>query len=597
MSGVTQECSEPGCSCPAAFRTRSKPAWCAQHITEILQRGGLEPLEPFVKPTAWRLTRCIRCGCEAHYRLEYTVDLNRTGEATCRACHWREWARAVRSAQGAYANWTPIPETKARKHAEDNGYEYLEPLTDPSLPDDPHRVRCVYCGRISAKRLGDIDFGCSCQSNPSRDRQTTDVSGPKKKELLKDSGLTILSWWDHDRNDTPTWETVTVRAIRDAHWKCPECGLRFTCKIRDMVIASECPSCEPRHRAAREAEYARYKVTFIADVPELLAAWADDADPATVTVADSWLRRFRCPQGHHPRLIPLTFLQSGCHLCRGNETRRAWLEAVQMDPDSPQLNREIAAQWHPTRNSAIRLEKVSPGSRRMLWWQNPECGHEWQETPAERNKGQRLRCPECRTILDSLAYHYPEVAAEWSPMNPLTAWQVRPSGQTAFTPTWVCANNADHTWQAPLASRSAGAGCPECREAGKSKIELAYHAATQAVFVHAASGQALTSDLFRRRARWLVDITATLSSGQQVVIEYDGSYWHAGKIEIDTAKSLDLLAAGYLVARLREHPLPPLPISDDNYAEFVVYANAPDPETAVTRVKDWATTRSRGAPS
>lgn len=33
------------------------------------------------------------------------------------------------------------------------------------------------------------------------------------------------------------------------------------------------------------------------------------------------------------------------------------------------------------------------------------------------------------------------------------------------------------------------------------------------------------------------------------------------QIEIGTAKSLDLLVAGYLVARLREHPLPPLPIS------------------------------------
>jgi hypothetical protein len=182
VSVVQQECSEPGCSQPAGFRTRSKPAWCDQHIAEILRRGGLEPLEPFTKPTAWRLTRCLRCGCVAHYRFEYTLDKNRIDEATCRACYWRGWAISAPSLQGACAALVPVPYAVARKRAADSGYEYLEPLTSPSLPDDPHRVKCVYCGRVSAERLGDIDFGCSCQSNPRRDRQTTNVSGPKKKE-------------------------------------------------------------------------------------------------------------------------------------------------------------------------------------------------------------------------------------------------------------------------------------------------------------------------------------------------------------------------------------------------------------------------------
>jgi hypothetical protein len=500
VSVVSQECSEPGCSCPAAFKTRTKPAWCDQHITEILRRGGLEPLEPFTKPTGWRLTRCLQCGCEAHYRLEYTLDTNRIDELTCRACYWRDWARSTRSLHGVYAQRTHVPPAIAQKRAEDNGYEYLGPLTNPSLPDDPHRVRCVYCGRISADRLGGIDFGCSCQSNPRRDRQTTNVSGPKKKDLLKDSGLPVLGWWDHDRNDPSVWETATVRARREAHWKCPDCGLRFTGKISDMMVRRVCPDCEPKHRAAWEAEYARYQVTPITNVPELLAAWTDEADPATVTVADGGLRRFRCPQGHYPKLSPLTFLQSGCHLCRGDETRRARLETVQVDPSAYGMNREIAAQWHPTRNGKIRRETVSPGSRRSMWWRDPECGHEWQEAPANREKGQRLRCPKCRTILDSLAYHYPEIAAEWSPRNPLTAWQVRPSGQTAFTPSWVCSRNVDHTWQAPLTSRAAGAGCPECRETGKSKIELEHHVAAQAAFGHAASGQAITSNAFRLRA-------------------------------------------------------------------------------------------------
>ncbi|WP_199823290.1 hypothetical protein [Streptomyces sp. NRRL WC-3742] len=52
-------------------------------------------MEPFAKPTAWRLTRCLTCGCEAHYRFEYTVSKNAEDEATCRACYWRQCGDGV----------------------------------------------------------------------------------------------------------------------------------------------------------------------------------------------------------------------------------------------------------------------------------------------------------------------------------------------------------------------------------------------------------------------------------------------------------------------------------------------------------------------
>ena len=56
----------------------------------------------------------------------------------------------------------PVPYEKAKGIAEENGFDYLGPLTAPSLPDDPHHTRCRRCGKISAERLGDIGFGCAC---------------------------------------------------------------------------------------------------------------------------------------------------------------------------------------------------------------------------------------------------------------------------------------------------------------------------------------------------------------------------------------------------------------------------------------------------
>jgi len=160
-----QECSAERCTNVAAFKTRSKPTWCHDHITGILRAGGLRPLEEsFTHPDDWRLTECLTCGCIAHYRFNYTLDKNAEDEATCRACFWRHWAKWARGLQGAYAMVEPVPYEQAQAVAEDHGYIYLGPLTDPSLPDDPHRTQCRRCGKLSAARLSDISFGCTCQA-------------------------------------------------------------------------------------------------------------------------------------------------------------------------------------------------------------------------------------------------------------------------------------------------------------------------------------------------------------------------------------------------------------------------------------------------
>ena len=105
------------------------------------------------------------------------------------------------------------------------------------------------------------------------------------------------------------------------------------------------PKCMARLKAKWSAEYERFRHTPIADVPELLAAWADDDEPKTVMVVGRWpqLRRFRCPAGHHPRISPTSFLTAGCPHCRSAETAAKKHFLADVSP-------EIASQWHPNRN-------------------------------------------------------------------------------------------------------------------------------------------------------------------------------------------------------------------------------------------------------
>ena len=309
-------------------------------------------------------------------------------------------------------------------------------------------------------------------------------------------------------------------------------------------------------------------------------------------VVGGWpsLRRFRCPAGHHPRISPLRFLQSGCPHCRGAQTAQTknWLADVLP---------EIASQWHPTRNGKFNPHNVVWDSKRAFWWRADCCGYEWQESVRDRDKYLRLRCPNCRTILGSLAWHDPGLAAEWSPTNPDSAWEVRLHASTSFVPEWICAIDARHVWLAPLISRSSGADCPECRVVGKSRVELDHHAAAVEVFGNARSGVIMQDEAFTTRLSWTTDISVNVN-GYTLVIEYDGAYWHsaAAKVIVDERKSLDLLAAGCVVVRLREDNLPPLAIDNPRYREIQVHSTVPRPHTVMEEVRDWLAAIPRRQP-
>lgn len=596
---VTQACSTSGCPNPAAYKTRSKPAWCTSCIDQILREGGLRADEPFTGPNDWRLTTCLDCGVQAHYKFDYTLGKNAQQEKTCRACYWTEWAKLARQMSGETTPRRTYSREEIIDHLDRNGYDFVATTVEVNDGNDPIIARCRSCRRLSAERMGDIDWGCACTRNvrsatptaetaptaPARNiRSANPVRAKTTKLLLSESDDAALEWWDHERNDEKIFRTVTLRATRICHWMCPECRLSFPAKVVDMTVGRHsCPDCKAIRDAAWDAEYERWKSTPVADVPELRAAWADEADPQSVMVAGDWrLRRFRCPAGHHPRISPLTFLQSGCPSCRAAETRKTqknWLADTLP---------EIASQWHPRRNGRLTAHDVVWDSQRSVWWLAECCGHEWKETPRSRDKYDRLHCPRCKTILGSLAWQDPGLAEEWSPANPLTAWNVRPHATTPFVPEWICATDTAHVWRSPLSGRSNGSECPECKVVGKSKVELAHHAAAVDVFTGARSGAILRSSKFTHRRSWSADISLDFN-GRTLVIEYDGAYWHMppAKVLVDTSKNADLLAAGHLVVRLREDDLPPLVVGHPHYLEIRVYSSAPRPEAVMEEVRAW----------
>ncbi|WP_435051216.1 zinc-ribbon domain-containing protein [Desulfomonile tiedjei] len=121
----------------------------------------------------------------------------------------------------------------------------------------------------------------------------------------------------------------------------------------------------------------------------------------------------------------------------------------------------MAREWHPTKNTDLSPDMVTPGMNKKVWWQC-QHGHEWKAVVASRAAG--IGCPYCAGKLPSeehnLAISHPELTKEWHPTRNenLTPFDFTPkSGRKVW---WIC--KREHEWKAPICRRTGGAGCPNC---------------------------------------------------------------------------------------------------------------------------------------
>ena len=76
----------------------------------------------------------------------------------------------------------------------------------------------------------------------------------------------------------------------------------------------------------------------------------------------------------------------GCPYCAGKRILIGFNDLQSQYP-------EIAAEWHPSKNGALKPTDITPGSEKKVWWLG-ECGHEWQSTPNKRCND-NCQCPKC----------------------------------------------------------------------------------------------------------------------------------------------------------------------------------------------------------
>ena len=298
---------------------------------------------------------------------------------------------------------------------------------------------------------------------------------------------------------------------------------------------------------------------------------------------------------------------------------------------------DLVKEWHPTKNGDLKPTEVTYGSGKKVWWlllyDVPDDYHvehlrgnhfdfEWEAVISSRKDG--IGCPflSGQSVwkgFNDLATVRPDLVNEWHSIKngELKPTDVTCSGNKKVW--WLCSKG--HSYQASIANRNAGKGCPYC---SNNKVLQGYNDLTtlrpdlmkewhpikngnsKPTDFTCGSGtkvwwlgkcghewQAVIKDRNNGRGCPLCSVSKQTSFPEQVIfyyisklfsdattrdkqvlsgveldvyipsrsiaIEYDGLLWHENKYDNDVKKNELCEQAGITLIRVREQGLPILP--------------------------------------
>lgn len=332
----------------------------------------------------------------------------------------------------------------------------------------------------------------------------------------------LLSQWHSDKNGDLTPKEIAAGSHKKVWWQCPK-GHVWLANVSNRVKGNGCPICSNKRAAAGVNDFATVKPELLVQWHPTKNAGRGPVGLACNSQVKAW---WRCGAGHEwQAAVASRFRGNGCPICSNKKVVPGINDLLSQEPElaaqwHPVKNNEwtpshvslrsgrkvwwlcerghewqatvvsrchgnacpicsnrkivagvndlawvlpeLAAQWHPTKNSGLSPEQVAPHSGKRVWWRC-EQGHEWQAVIASRVAGNG--CPVCsnRKIVEGvndLTVTRPDLAAQWHPTRngKFTPQQVSlHSGKSVW---WTCEQG--HEWQAAVATRVSGCGCPYC---------------------------------------------------------------------------------------------------------------------------------------
>ena len=357
----------------------------------------------------------------------------------------------------------------------------------------------------------------------------------------------LANQWHPTLNGDLTPNDVTVGSRKKVWWKCTKGDdHEWISSIGDRKNSKfGCPICSG-HKVVLS--------TCLATThPEIAKEWHPtkngDLTPYNVKAGVRKKVWWKCVKGDDHEwkssIGNRTNHKSGCAVCAG------WI--ITKSTCLVTTHPEIAKEWHPTKNGDLTPYNVKATGYKKVWWKcDKGDDHEWSATPGNRI-GNGTGCSVCANITvvlsNCLATTHPEIAKEWHPTKnkDLTPYDVLSGSNKKVW--WKCDKGDDHEWSARLADRLGKHNCPFCTLTPQSKQELTITFELIKLFKNIDPKGLKTKLEGKLRA---IDIFIPKLN---LCVEFDGSYWHKDKRDIDKIKSEMLFEEGFKLIRVREEPL------------------------------------------
>ena len=409
---------------------------------------------------------------------------------------------------------------------------------------------------------------------------------PLPGETLFEKHPNLQNEWCNSNHLDP--RTLHPGTLKIAKWLCSN-GHNYERTIRSRTLGGlGCDECN----------------SFGYNFPELANSWHESNQKSPLDYSQGSGQRvlWRCDQGHEWQAEIKSRRLHGCPYCAGQKVS---------DASSFQAKFSDRSKYWDFAKNAVAPDKIAAQTKERFWF-ICENGHSFDATLNNIANGKW--CPFCSNRKvgygNSLEDTNKNLAAEWH----LTKNKVDPFDVTAGSSQkawWICERG--HEWEASIASRNSGNGCPYCSNRqvgfGNSLAELfpdiAAEIATdlspvdpkalvagsgKSIWWRCSRGHTWEAPIIRRtrqgagcrycssqtsapEIRVYTELKAIFPdaigrekiAGREVdillplfkiAIEYDGSFFHSDKEEADEAKRNHFLQNGYDVIRLRENPLP-----------------------------------------
>lgn len=369
-----------------------------------------------------------------------------------------------------------------------------------------------------------------------KDQPTTSYDSLEK--WCYDNGSFLLKEWDYEKNAPLLPSTIKPRSNKCVWWKC-RYNHEWKMSPNHRIGGSNCPYCAGK----------RIMMGFndlLTTNPELAKEWHPTKNgnlKSTDISKGSKKKVWWLGKCGHEWEAPVYSRSSGkdCPVCYGRKVLVGFNDLQTVNP-------ELAKEWHPVKNGALKPTDVVGASNKKVWWMCNK-GHEWQAPINSRKRGNGCRICAGQTAVkgsNDLKSQRPDIIDDWDyEKNKLLPDEI--AIQSNKQVWWKC-KICGYSWKAAPYARIRSS-CPKCA----NECHTSFGEEAIAFYL---SQIVPIKERFHDKILGKMELDIFIPS-MKTAVEYDGRYYHNNpkkdlrKNEICKKNDIELI-------RFRECGCPPI---------------------------------------